>query len=92
MALRGTPTRKDSIVIPGAGSASRLIRAPKNLNNDPAMSVLNGAIQTLNLVNNLVPLEIGKGVLASVSGILGIIKVQLNILKAIDTYLLFRIH
>ncbi|KAG5734984.1 hypothetical protein E4T56_gene17908, partial [Termitomyces sp. T112] len=74
MALRGTPTRKDSIAIPGAGSASRLIRAPKNLNNDPAMSVLNGAIQILNLVNNLVPLEIGKGVLASVSGILGIIK------------------
>ncbi|KAG5337141.1 hypothetical protein C0989_010553 [Termitomyces sp. Mn162] len=43
------------------------------------MSVLNGAIQTLNLVNNLVPLEIGKGVLASVSGILEYISKQSSV-------------
>ncbi|KAG6847518.1 hypothetical protein H0H93_007615, partial [Arthromyces matolae] len=38
------------------------------------MSGLNTAIQTINLVKDLVPIQLAKGVLSSVAGILGIVK------------------
>ncbi|KAG6834013.1 hypothetical protein H0H93_012567, partial [Arthromyces matolae] len=68
------PIRKNSVLLPGAGPTRRATLAPRNPNQERVMSGLNTAIQTINIVNDLVPIQLAKGVLSSVAGILGIVK------------------
>ncbi|KAG6856020.1 hypothetical protein H0H87_008337 [Tephrocybe sp. NHM501043] len=46
---------------------------PTGQTHGRAISALTNAIQTITLLNNAVPFEIGKGVLAALAGILGIV-------------------
>ncbi|KAF8059940.1 hypothetical protein FPV67DRAFT_1515343 [Lyophyllum atratum] len=67
------PLRKETSSLPAVEPARRAtILGPKN--HDRGLSALNNAIQTINVVKELVPLDLAKGVLSTVSGILGIIK------------------
>ncbi|KAG6838692.1 hypothetical protein H0H93_006496, partial [Arthromyces matolae] len=48
---RMQPARKDSLMLPAVGPARRATLAPPN--NERALSVLNNAIQTINIASNL---------------------------------------
>ncbi|KAG6830672.1 hypothetical protein H0H92_015399 [Tricholoma furcatifolium] len=47
---------------------------PTLLHREAGLCTLNTAIQTINIVHDLVPISMAKGVLAAVAGILGIVK------------------
>jgi len=51
------------------------VAPPTPKKKDRTLSGLNNAISTINIVKDLVPLELAKGVLSAVSGLLGIVKV-----------------
>ncbi|KAG6877290.1 hypothetical protein C0993_008790 [Termitomyces sp. T159_Od127] len=71
------PTLKNSNVTPGAGLSSSETKLPVGShgpNHERAISTLNFAIQTINHVNNAIPLLVVKGVLSSIAGILDIVK------------------
>ncbi|KAG5352400.1 hypothetical protein C0989_002489 [Termitomyces sp. Mn162] len=75
-------SRKDSMILPkqkgsagilGIGPTRRAV-LPQSPNHDRAISTLDNAIQTINLVHDAIPFQVVKGVLASIAGILGIVK------------------
>ncbi|KAG6827681.1 hypothetical protein H0H92_010749, partial [Tricholoma furcatifolium] len=72
------PTRKDTVSISGLGPTRRTTLLPNLVPTLPtrerSLSTLNTTIQTINIVHDLVPLTIAKGVLSSIVGILGVVK------------------
>ena len=65
-----------SIMPPVASMASTPLPSESSQARDGLMVGLENTIMTVNLVKEVVPLEIAKGVLSTISGVLSIIRVS----------------
>ncbi|KAF8060639.1 hypothetical protein FPV67DRAFT_300612 [Lyophyllum atratum] len=71
---RPGPRRQDSLPIFSTGAVSSPSKPPAPKQIDRTLSGLNNAISAIDIVKEIVPLQLVKGVLSTISGILGIVK------------------